>query len=75
MYVTHKFRATIGKTKLVRDGELVLVAFSGGPSSSALLHLIQEVRLNLPFCNNVWQLGGILVMLGHPSKLGVYWDK
>lgn len=42
VYVTHKFRATIGKTKLVRDGELVLVAFSGGPSSSALLHLIQE---------------------------------
>lgn len=43
VYITHKFRAAIGKTKLVRDGELVLVAFSGGPSSSALLSLIQEV--------------------------------
>ncbi|XP_053402056.1 cytoplasmic tRNA 2-thiolation protein 2-B-like isoform X2 [Mercenaria mercenaria] len=42
VYVTHKFRAAIGKTKLVRDGEHVLVAFSGGPSSSALLSLIQE---------------------------------
>ena len=41
--MTHKFRATIGKTKLVRDGEFVLVALSGGPGSSALLHLIQEV--------------------------------
>ncbi|KAK3610327.1 hypothetical protein CHS0354_029797 [Potamilus streckersoni] len=42
VYITHKFRATVGKTKLVRDGEMVLVALSGGPSSSALLHLIQE---------------------------------
>ncbi|XP_060600583.1 cytoplasmic tRNA 2-thiolation protein 2-B-like [Ruditapes philippinarum] len=42
VYVTHKFRAAIGKTKLVRDGEHVLVAYSGGPSSSALLCLIQE---------------------------------
>ncbi|KAL3859280.1 hypothetical protein ACJMK2_009506 [Sinanodonta woodiana] len=42
VYITHKFRATIGKTKLVRDGEMVLIALSGGPSSSALLHLIQE---------------------------------
>lgn len=42
VYVTHKFRAAIGKTKLVRDGEMVLVAFSGGYSSSALLHLVQQ---------------------------------
>lgn len=42
VYVTHKFRAAIGKTKLVRDGERVLVAYSGGPSSSALLSLIHE---------------------------------
>ncbi|XP_060080255.1 cytoplasmic tRNA 2-thiolation protein 2-A-like [Ylistrum balloti] len=42
VYVTHKFRATIGKSKLVRDGEKVLVAYSGGPSSSCLLHLITE---------------------------------
>ncbi|KAH3773045.1 hypothetical protein DPMN_174394 [Dreissena polymorpha] len=42
VYVTHKFRAAIGKTKLVRDGEKVLVGISGGPSSCALLHLIQE---------------------------------
>ncbi|XP_052816794.1 cytoplasmic tRNA 2-thiolation protein 2-A-like [Mya arenaria] len=42
VYVTHKFRAAIGKTKLVRDGETILVAFSGGSASAALLHLIQE---------------------------------
>ena len=41
--MTHKFRAAIGKTKLVRDGETMLVAFSGGPASAALVSLIQEV--------------------------------
>ncbi|KAK7505766.1 hypothetical protein BaRGS_00003037 [Batillaria attramentaria] len=44
VYVVHKFRASIGKSKLIRDGEHVLVAFSGGASSSALLHLIEEGR-------------------------------
>lgn len=42
VYVTHKFRATIGKSKLIRDGDKVLVAYSGGPSSSCLLNLIKE---------------------------------
>lgn len=43
VYVTHKFRAAIGKSKLIRDGETVLVGVSGGQASSCLLHLIQEV--------------------------------
>lgn len=43
VYVTHKFRAAIGKSKLIRDGESVLVGVSGGQASSCLLHLIQEV--------------------------------
>ncbi|XP_046375267.2 cytoplasmic tRNA 2-thiolation protein 2-A-like [Haliotis rufescens] len=42
VYVVHKFRATIGKSHLIRDGEEILLAFSGGPCSSALLHLVQE---------------------------------
>ena len=41
--MVHKFRSAIGKSKLIRDGEKVLVAFSGGANSSALLHLIQDV--------------------------------
>eukprot|EP00795_Rhopilema_esculentum_P009221 gene9221-16903_t len=41
-YFVHKFRATLGKSKAVRQGEKVLVAFSGGPSSCCLLHLIKE---------------------------------
>lgn len=44
VYVVHKFRAAIGKCKLIRDGEHILVAYSGGSASSALLHLIQEGR-------------------------------
>lgn len=39
-YFTHKFRATIGKARAIRAGEKVLLAFSGGPSSSAMLHLV-----------------------------------
>lgn len=39
-YATHKFRASLGKSKLVRKGDKVLVGFSGSSSSLALLHLI-----------------------------------
>ena len=41
-YFTHKFRATIGKARAIRAGEKVLLAFSGGLSSSAMLHLVSE---------------------------------
>ncbi|XP_078384995.1 cytoplasmic tRNA 2-thiolation protein 2-A-like [Oculina patagonica] len=41
-YFTHKFRATIGKARAIRAGEKVLLAFSGGPSSSSMLHLVCE---------------------------------
>ena len=41
-YFTHKFRATIGKSRAITAGEKVLLAFSGGLSSSALLHLVCE---------------------------------
>lgn len=38
--VTHKFRATLGKSKLVNRGERVLVCVSGSQSSVSLLHLV-----------------------------------
>lgn len=38
--VTHKFRATLGKSKLVNRGERVLVCVSGSLSSVSLLHMI-----------------------------------
>ncbi|XP_063238733.1 cytoplasmic tRNA 2-thiolation protein 2-A isoform X2 [Bacillus rossius redtenbacheri] len=37
---THKFRAELGKSKLMRAHDHGLVAHSGGQSSSALLHLV-----------------------------------
>ncbi|XP_063440181.1 cytoplasmic tRNA 2-thiolation protein 2-A-like isoform X1 [Mytilus trossulus] len=42
VYTTHKFRAAIGKSKIIRDGETVLVGFSGGQASSCLLQLIKD---------------------------------
>jgi cytoplasmic tRNA 2-thiolation protein 2 len=49
VYFAHRFRATFGKTKLVRQGEKVLVAFSGGPSSRSMLDLIEKVFFNISF--------------------------
>ncbi|XP_069681595.1 cytoplasmic tRNA 2-thiolation protein 2-B [Periplaneta americana] len=37
---THKFRASLGKSKLVRPQDHVLIAFSGSQPSVALLHLV-----------------------------------
>lgn len=39
---THKFRATLGKSKLLKPRDKVLVAFSGGPSSAAMLRLLRD---------------------------------
>ncbi|XP_044013070.1 cytoplasmic tRNA 2-thiolation protein 2 [Aphidius gifuensis] len=39
--VTHKFRATLGKSKIVRRSDKVLVAYSGESGSVALLNLIR----------------------------------
>lgn len=41
-YFVHKFRSTIGKSKQIHAGDRVLVATSGGASSTALLHMIRE---------------------------------
>ncbi|XP_006008320.1 cytoplasmic tRNA 2-thiolation protein 2 isoform X2 [Latimeria chalumnae] len=41
-YFTHKFRAMLGKNRLIYPGEKVLLAVSGGPSSSSLLRQVQE---------------------------------
>ncbi|XP_067905341.1 cytoplasmic tRNA 2-thiolation protein 2 isoform X2 [Heterodontus francisci] len=41
-YFVHKFRAMLGKTRLIFPGEQVLLALSGGPTSSAMLCQVQE---------------------------------
>lgn len=43
-YCVHKYRSTFGKSKLVRDGERILLGFNGGQGSSAMLHLTKEVK-------------------------------
>ncbi|XP_015223492.2 cytoplasmic tRNA 2-thiolation protein 2 isoform X2 [Lepisosteus oculatus] len=41
-YFVHKFRAMLGKTRLIFPGEKVLLALSGGPASSSMLSQVQE---------------------------------
>ncbi|CAI9551058.1 unnamed protein product, partial [Staurois parvus] len=41
-YFVHKFRAMLGKNRAVFPGEKVLLAYSGGPSSSAMIQQIRE---------------------------------
>ncbi|CAF0770191.1 unnamed protein product [Rotaria sordida] len=41
-FFIHKFRSTLSKSNIFGRGEHVLIAYSGGPSSTALLHLIAE---------------------------------
>ena len=41
-FFIHKFRSTISKSNVFGRGEHVLIAYSGGPSSTALLHLIVD---------------------------------
>ncbi|XP_015121890.1 cytoplasmic tRNA 2-thiolation protein 2 [Diachasma alloeum] len=38
---THKFRATLGKSKIVRPSDTILVGHNGGAGSTALLNLIK----------------------------------
>uniref|UniRef100_A0A8C6T799 Cytoplasmic tRNA 2-thiolation protein 2 n=1 Tax=Neogobius melanostomus TaxID=47308 RepID=A0A8C6T799_9GOBI len=41
-YFIHKFRAMLGKNRVIFPGEKVLLAVSGGPSSCSMLHQVQE---------------------------------
>ncbi|KAM9374074.1 cytoplasmic tRNA 2-thiolation protein 2 [Phaethornis superciliosus] len=41
-YFVHKFRAMLGKNRVIFPGEKVLLALSGGPCSSAMLRQVQE---------------------------------
>ena len=53
--MSHKFRSEFGKCRVVRDEEEVVVAFSGGLKSSALLHLLLEVAcLPVAACCSGW---------------------
>ncbi|CAK8692592.1 unnamed protein product [Clavelina lepadiformis] len=41
-HFTHKFRASMGRNPVVRNGEKVAIAFSGGSNSAALINLVKE---------------------------------
>lgn len=57
-YFVHKFRAMLGKNRVIFPGEKVLVAVSGGPASSAMLRQVQEglsqnAHKKLRFCPGI----------------------
>lgn len=57
-YVRHKFRASLGSTKIVGKGSRILIAYDGGPKSSVLLDMLrfaffQDVHKKLHFEPNV----------------------
>lgn len=41
-YAIHKFRSTIGKARMVKPNESVVLAFSGGLSSSCMIQLVKQ---------------------------------
>ncbi|XP_055538791.1 cytoplasmic tRNA 2-thiolation protein 2 [Wyeomyia smithii] len=41
-YVRHKFRASLGSTKIVRRGSKILVVFDGSPENVTMLDMIQH---------------------------------
>jgi len=46
-YFVHKFRATIGKNKILEKDENVLFAYSSSSASVAMLNLIHKVNISL----------------------------
>ncbi|XP_054165451.1 cytoplasmic tRNA 2-thiolation protein 2-A-like [Oppia nitens] len=41
-YCAHKFRSTIGKSKAIQREQRIIIAFSGGVNSSAMIDLIKD---------------------------------
>jgi cytoplasmic tRNA 2-thiolation protein 2 len=64
-YFIHKFRSVLGKSRAIQYGEKVLIAVSGGASSTAMLHLI---RAGLsPTARRKLQLKPLLVFIDETS--------
>ncbi len=51
-YFVHKFRATIGKNKILEKNEEVIYPYSGSGSSVAMLHLISQVTWTIILKSN-----------------------
>ena len=43
-YASHKFRSTLGKARAVKVNEMVLLAYSGGLSSGAMVRLVCQAQ-------------------------------
>jgi len=73
--VHHKFRSTLGKHKAMKPGDSVCVAYSGGSSSSALVHLlktgVESDHKKLLFSPNILYVDdGCLLNLTRNQRIG-----
>lgn len=76
--VTHKFRATLGKSKLLSRGERALLCFSGSQCSVSLLHLIwtglqQTTHKRLTLDPVILYIDGIIMAKLNLFEMHFYW--
>ncbi|XP_054710890.1 cytoplasmic tRNA 2-thiolation protein 2-like isoform X2 [Uloborus diversus] len=60
-HCNHKFRSTIGKSKLIKNGEKVLLGCSGGRKSAALLSMTQQTLGSLSLKQITFKAGVLLI--------------
>uniref|UniRef100_A0A8D1MFI5 Cytoplasmic tRNA 2-thiolation protein 2 n=1 Tax=Sus scrofa TaxID=9823 RepID=A0A8D1MFI5_PIG len=69
-FYTHKFRAVLGKNRLIFPGEKVLLAWSGGPSSSSMVWQVLE-GLSRDSAKRLRFVPGVIYVDGvRPSAVG-----
>lgn len=67
-YCEHKFRSTIGKTRMIKPHHRVLIAYSGGQSSTAMLDLALSSLRNESFTQRWLMKNAVLLYIDGEFK-------